>query len=60
MSPLASPGQLSGGMEGGGTELALRKGAQRRHERNQHPLHPRAQQHHNLLQSLHGQKHAAH
>ena len=47
-------GQLSSGMEGGGPELALRKGAQRCHERNKHPLHSGAQQHHSLLQSLHG------
>lgn len=53
-SSLASLGQLSGGMERGGPELALREGAQRCHERNQHPLHPGAQQHNSLLQSLHG------
>lgn len=47
-------GQLSGGMERGGTQLPLRKGAQGCHERNKHPLHPGAQQHNRLLQSLHG------
>lgn len=46
-------------MEGDRSELSVGQEAQGCDERDQHPVHPAAQQHHRLLQPLHGQEHAA-
>lgn len=46
-------------MEGDRPELPVGQEARRRDERDQHPVHPSAPEHHRILQPLHGQKHAA-